>query len=146
MRGLVRASGIAVALIVVLAPFAFLFLNGFKPSAEFALRPPRLLPSQLTFEHYAVVFDPSGETFRYLRNSLIVTGCATALAVSLGTAAASASVVLSMPPGLAASGAAGIVACLGSARGDPGLGTAGLDGAAGPRSEVESRARRLFMA
>jgi multiple sugar transport system permease protein len=88
MRGALRAAGIALALAVVLAPFLFLFLNGFKPSEEFALRPPRLLPSHVTLEHYAVVFDPEGDTFRYLRNSLVVTGCATALAVTLGTAAA----------------------------------------------------------
>ena len=97
MRGLVRGGVIALALIVVLAPFLFLFLNGLKPPEEFALRPPRLLPSHVTLDHYAVVFDPDGDTFRYLRNSLIATGCATLLAVALGTSAASGLYRLRLP-------------------------------------------------
>ena len=88
MKSALRAAGIALALAVVLAPFLFLFLNGFKPSEEFSVRPPRLLPSHVTLEHYTVVFDPDGDTFRYLRNSLVVTTCATVLAVAMGTAAA----------------------------------------------------------
>ena len=82
---------------MVLAPFAFLFLNSVKPAAEFATRPPTLLPSHLTLEHWRAAFDPNGDTCALLWNSLVVTGCATLLTVVTGTLAAYALDRLRLP-------------------------------------------------
>ena len=92
-----RPALLLLALAVVLAPFAFLFLNSVKPAAEFATRPPTLLPSHLTLEHWRAAFDPNGDTARFLWNSVLVTTGATLLTVVTGTLAAYALARLRLP-------------------------------------------------
>ncbi|MDR3471862.1 MAG: carbohydrate ABC transporter permease [Devosia sp.] len=86
--GALRGLLTALALLVALAPFVVLFLNSFRPADDFLSESSGLLPSRLTLDHYAEIFDPSGGTFRYLVNSLIVTTATTLLAVLFGALAA----------------------------------------------------------
>jgi multiple sugar transport system permease protein len=83
-----RASAIALALFVALAPFVVLFLNSLRPEDEFLSEGAGLVPAHLTLEHYLEIFDPAGDTFRYLANSLIIAAASTILAVFLGALAA----------------------------------------------------------
>ena len=92
-----RATLIAIALVVALAPFVVLFLNSLRPADEFLSAGSGLVPSHITFEHYAEIFDPRGDTFRYLLNSLIITTTSTIIAVLLGAMAAYALARLKLP-------------------------------------------------
>jgi multiple sugar transport system permease protein len=83
-----RASLLIMALIIALAPFVVLFLNSFRPTDEFLAEGAGLVPTHLTLDHYAEVFDPGGDTFHFLINSLIVTTFSTLIAVSFGSLAA----------------------------------------------------------
>lgn len=94
---LVRTLLISLALIVALAPFVVLFLNSLRPADEFLSAGSGLVPSHITFEHYAEVFDPRGDTSKYLLNSLIITVSSTIIAVLLGALAAYALARLKLP-------------------------------------------------
>jgi multiple sugar transport system permease protein len=94
---LARGLAVALALFVALAPFVILFLNSLRPSDEFLSDSAGLVPSHLTFEHYAEIFDPSGDTLRYVINSLIITSASTVLAVVFGALAAYALARLKLP-------------------------------------------------
>lgn len=86
--GRLRWLLIGVAVLIAVGPFAVLFLNSLTPAAEFLSSSAGLLPSRLTFEHYAAVFAPDSDTWRYLGNSLVTTAASTAIAVTLGCIAA----------------------------------------------------------
>lgn len=92
-----RGVLIALALTIALAPFMVLFLNSLRPADEFLSAGSGLIPSHITLEHYAEVFDPRGDTFRYLINSLVITIASTAIAVLLGALAAYALARLKLP-------------------------------------------------
>lgn len=92
-----RAVLIAIALAVALAPFVVLFLNSLRPADEFLAAGSGLIPSRVTLEHYAEIFDPSGDTFRYLVNSVIITAASTLIAVVLGAMAAYSLARLKLP-------------------------------------------------
>jgi len=93
LRGLL----IALALVVALAPFVVLFFNSLRPADEFLSEGAGLIPSRLTLEHYAEIFDPARDTFRYLINSVVVTTSSTVLAVLFGALAAYALARLRLP-------------------------------------------------
>jgi multiple sugar transport system permease protein len=86
------AAGLALACLWSLAPFAWQLVTSLRPQAEQGRLPP-LLPSQLSFEHYAAIFatQPFG---RLLANSLLVAGATTLVALALGSLAAFALVRL----------------------------------------------------
>ena len=88
---------IAVALMVALAPFVVLFFNSLRPADEFLSASAGLVPSRITFEHYAEIFDPTGDTFRYLINSVIITATSTVFSIVLGAMAAYALARLKLP-------------------------------------------------
>ncbi|MDR3473403.1 MAG: carbohydrate ABC transporter permease [Devosia sp.] len=92
-RGLV----IALALFVALMPFVILILNSLRPADEFLADQAGLIPARITFEHYLAVFDPGGDTLRYVLNSLIITVSSTVIAVALGALAAYALARLRLP-------------------------------------------------
>ena len=74
------------ALAAYAVPYFWQALTSVKPEAELMVLPP-VLPSRLTFEHYRVVFERS-VMVRALVNSLGVGLITTAVAISLGLAAA----------------------------------------------------------
>ena len=78
-------------------PFAVLFLNGFRPTAEFLSTESGLLPSRLTLEHYGSVFDAGGDAWRFLGNSLAVAVASTSIALVLGCPAAYALARIRLP-------------------------------------------------
>lgn len=92
-----RAVLIVLALVVALAPFVVLFLNSLRPADEFLAAGSGLVPSRMTLEHYAEIFDPGGDTFRYLVNSVIITTASTLIAVVLGAMAAYSLARLRLP-------------------------------------------------
>lgn len=93
----VKAALIALALVVALAPFVVLVFNSLRPADEFLAQGAGLIPSHLTLAHYAEIFDPSGDTFRYVLNSLIITTASTILAVFFGALASYALARLQLP-------------------------------------------------
>lgn len=97
LERLARTLAIVLALFVALAPFVVLFLNSFRPADEFLSDSAGLIPSQFTLAHYAEVFDPNGDTLRYVLNSLIITTSSTILAVVFGALAAYALARLHLP-------------------------------------------------
>lgn len=78
--------GAALVACYCLAPLAWQLLTSLRPTGELASLPP-ILPSRLTFDHYAAVF--SGHPFgRIVWNSVIVAAGATLVALAFGSAAA----------------------------------------------------------
>ncbi len=97
MRNNLRWLAIGLAVAMAVGPFAVLFLNGLRPADEFLSSESGLLPTHLTFEHYASVFGADSDTWRFLGNSLVVTTISTAIAVVLGCLAAYALARLHLP-------------------------------------------------
>ena len=77
---------IALALCVAFAPFLVLFVNSLRPAGEFLAEGANFFPADPTLEHYRTVF--SGDTLRYLVNSVVITVATTVLAVAFGALAA----------------------------------------------------------
>ena len=76
-------TGVAAVVVHCLAPFLWMLVSSLRRTSDiFDVSP---LPSPLSFEHYAAVFDPSLGFGRALLNSLIVAGVTTALALVLAT-------------------------------------------------------------
>jgi multiple sugar transport system permease protein len=79
----IGAAGVAA---YCLAPLAWQLLTSLRPAAELTRVPP-LVPTQLTFDHYAAVF--TGRPFgRIILNSAVVAAGSTAIALACGSAAA----------------------------------------------------------
>lgn len=94
---ILRSAAIALALFIALGPFVVLVLNSVRPSNEFLSSGAGFLPTAVTWDHYAAIFDPQQETWRYLVNSLIITVSTTLLAVTLGAMAAYSLARLKLP-------------------------------------------------
>ena len=85
LRKIVAYAVLMVGAVVFAYPFVWMALATFKPEAEIASLNP--LPSTWTVESYRLVFGsvPLGRAFL---NSVLVTGCVTALALVFGSLAA----------------------------------------------------------
>lgn len=85
LRKVVAYAVLSVGAVVFAYPFVWMALATFKPEAEIASLNP--LPSTWTVESYRLVFGsvPLGRAFL---NSVLVTGCVTALALVFGSLAA----------------------------------------------------------
>ncbi len=84
----VRAIVLAIALIAVLVPFLYLFLNSVKIEREFRSIPLRIIPSVITLQYYADIFGRGGQLGSYLLNSIIVTLLVVGVSVFAGALAA----------------------------------------------------------
>jgi multiple sugar transport system permease protein len=85
--GLVRGTVLTVAVLIVVVPLAYLVLNSLKLPREFLTTPPTIVPSVVTFEHYAgIISDP--EFIRRFVNTVEVTVTTTLISVVVGTLAA----------------------------------------------------------
>jgi ABC-type glycerol-3-phosphate transport system permease component len=71
---------------LILVPLFWILSTSLKPTEEILVTPTSLLPSHPTLDHYAVAL--SGDFRRYLANSLIAAGGATALGFLLAVPAA----------------------------------------------------------
>jgi multiple sugar transport system permease protein len=76
------AIHIALVLIGVLfvLPFLYMFLASFKPALEIIKMPPTFFPKKFTLINYHTIFERL-RFWRYFMNSIITSGCITALAV-----------------------------------------------------------------
>jgi multiple sugar transport system permease protein len=74
-------------LAVTLIPFALVVLTSVKPEADWISDPPVWLPSEWTVSSYTQMWGPD-EGARSFKNSLIIVGTATLVAMSIGSLAA----------------------------------------------------------
>lgn len=84
---LLRAVALLSAVLIVLVPLAYLVINSLKLPREFLTVPPTIIPTEITFEHYAQILSEP-RTFRNFTNSVIVTTLTTVITIVLGTFAA----------------------------------------------------------
>jgi multiple sugar transport system permease protein len=78
--------GVAAVIAYCLAPFYWMLVSSLRRTADiFSMSP---IPSPLSFENYAAVFDPNLGFGRALLNSTIVAGTTTILALVIGTTTA----------------------------------------------------------
>lgn len=95
---IVRVCVIAIALLVTVIPFIYLFINSIKLPLEFLTVPPTILPSKITWEHYHLIFfEEGGTTSHILLNSIIVTVATTIISVFIGSLAAYSLARLELP-------------------------------------------------
>jgi multiple sugar transport system permease protein len=85
-RAAVRIVVNAVIALFALAPIVWGLLSSLKPSNQILEFPPRLIPREVTFEHYARVLRDNG--LQYLANSAIVSVFAVLLSLTAGALAA----------------------------------------------------------
>ncbi|MFI4994249.1 MAG: carbohydrate ABC transporter permease [Hyphomicrobiales bacterium] len=74
----------ALCVAVYLFPIYWMFISGFKTTAEIFANPPTLFPREPTLESFRFVFEREN-VLRYLRNSLMIAVPATALTLILGS-------------------------------------------------------------
>jgi len=89
-RALLRGIGTTLVNLLIavtaLFPLVWSLSASLKPSAEIAEFPPRLIPRQVTFEHYARI--AGDHVLHFMANSALVSVAAVALALGLGALAA----------------------------------------------------------
>lgn len=86
-HNLLLGLSIAILMILILAPFYWIFSSSIKAPSEIIARTPTLFPQSLTTQHYSKLFkDSPFPTF--LRNSLIVAAGTMVITVVLSTLAA----------------------------------------------------------
>jgi multiple sugar transport system permease protein len=74
----------ALCVAVYLFPIYWMFISGFKTTADIFANPPTLFPREPTLESFRFVFEREN-VLRYLRNSLMIAVPATALTLILGS-------------------------------------------------------------
>jgi multiple sugar transport system permease protein len=77
---------LAVVCVLVLVPIFWIVSTSLKPTAEILVTPTSLFPTNPTLDHYGVAL--SGDFRRYMRNSLVAAGGATAVGILLAVPAA----------------------------------------------------------
>ena len=87
-----RIAALVLLALYCLAPFLWQVVTSLKPAAELTSLPP-LLPTRVSFEHYAAIFT-GHPLMRLIANSAIVAAGTTALALVVGALAAYAAAVL----------------------------------------------------
>jgi multiple sugar transport system permease protein len=94
-QGWLVTIGVTVVVVFCLAPFYWMVVSSLRRSSDiFDLS---ALPSPLSLENYAVVFDPAQGFVRAMLNSVIVAGTTTVLALIIATLTAYAMARLDFP-------------------------------------------------
>lgn len=86
-RNILLGISVLVLMVIILAPFYWIFSSSLKEPREVIARKPTLIPHSLTTEHYQKLLKDL-EFPTYLRNSLIVALATMAITVVLSTLAA----------------------------------------------------------
>lgn len=86
-RNLLLGLSVLILMVLILAPFYWIFSSSIKEPQEIIARKPALIPQSFTTEHYDKLFNRS-EFPTYLRNSLTVAVGTMAITVILSTLAA----------------------------------------------------------
>ena len=84
---IIKVTILSIALVIVVVPLIYLFLNSIKLPKEFLTVPPTIFPTEITFEHYNRSFFDT-KTFRYLTNSILVSSITTLITIFVATFAA----------------------------------------------------------
>lgn len=79
-------SILGVVTLLTLGPVLWMVSASFMPTGETGLVPPRVLPSQITFEHYTALFSQLNLT-RYFINSIVVSVSITLISLLLNSMA-----------------------------------------------------------
>jgi multiple sugar transport system permease protein len=79
---------VLIAVLIVLVPFIYLFLNSIKLERDFRTIPPKLFPSRITLEYYHYAFSRDTNISGYILNSVLVTTTVVIISVALGSLAA----------------------------------------------------------
>jgi multiple sugar transport system permease protein len=74
----------ALCVVVYLFPIYWMFVSGFKTTAEIFANPPTLVPREPTLDSFRFVFEREN-VLRYLRNSLMIAVPVTGLTLMLGS-------------------------------------------------------------
>src|ERR1043166_851030 len=96
-------AGMVVALLVILAPFAWLLISSVAAPVDLLERPLKWIPAHITFDRFAELTvgagaDENAEGFRAaLVNSTVIAGVVTAVSLVVGTLAAYAFARLRFP-------------------------------------------------
>lgn len=77
---------LTLGVIITLTPLAWMLNASFMPSGEATSYPPRLLPSEMTLEHYQALFTRL-DLGRYLINSTLLATAVTAISLALNSMA-----------------------------------------------------------
>jgi len=90
LRRFADRAELTAAVVLVVAPaivvFAWMLSLAFKSDLENAAYPPVFIPSRITFDNFSATLQ-RGTFFRYLTNSLIVSGMSTLIGLLLGVPA-----------------------------------------------------------
>jgi ABC-type glycerol-3-phosphate transport system permease component len=86
-RNLLLGLSVAMLMLLIVAPFYWIFSSSIKVPQEIIARKPTLFPQSFTTQHYSKLFNAS-EFPTYLRNSLIVAAGTMVITVVLSTLAA----------------------------------------------------------
>ncbi len=81
--GVIRGAPLAVAVAALLFPLYWALVSSLAPDARL-FAPPSLVPRHLVLDHYRALFG-ARDFLTPIKNSLVVAGATTALAVTLGT-------------------------------------------------------------
>jgi multiple sugar transport system permease protein len=85
---IVKIIIILIAVLMVVIPFSYLFLNSIKLEKDFRSSPPRIFPSEITFEYYKEAFNSDSNLSKFFLNSLVTTLVSVVISVSFGSFAA----------------------------------------------------------
>ncbi len=88
LYGFIKIIVITISVLMVIIPFSYLFLNSIKLEKDFRSSPPRLIPTEVTFEYYKEAFNPHSNLRTFFNNSLITTLASVAISLAFGTLAA----------------------------------------------------------
>lgn len=85
---ILKIAILLIALLIVVVPFSYLFLNSIKHEKDFRGTPLRILPTEVTLKHYRKALDPDSNISSYFKNTIIVTSFSVAISIVFGTFAA----------------------------------------------------------
>ncbi len=85
-RAILIHAVLVVGLILTAAPLLWMVSASLMPAGEATTFPPRLLPSRVTFEHYAALFTRL-DLARYLVNSTLIATAITAISILINSLA-----------------------------------------------------------
>ncbi len=84
----VHAVGLFLAMLVICLPGVWIVLSSLRPTVEIMAKPPVWIPHELSLQAYVSMFGIVGQggipVWDYFRNSLIISGVSTIVAIAIG--------------------------------------------------------------
>src|SRR5580698_7560925 len=86
--GVAHSVGLFLAMLVICLPGAWIVLNSLRPTVEIMAKPAIWIPQELSLDAFFAMFSSLGHgaipVGDYFRNSLIISGTSTVLAIAIG--------------------------------------------------------------